>query len=163
MWKYHPEYIGEYRIYKSGKIYSEKRGKFLSLNWLDKDGYRKVNFLKKGVRTHFSIHRLVAELFVKNPKKKPVVNHIDGNKLNNNDWNLEWNTHSENDLHAYKLGLRIAPHQKAVLQFDLNGNFINDYKSQTEAGRQTRICNKAINACIQKRRKEVGGFVWKLK
>lgn len=51
------------------------------------------------------IHRLVAETFILNPLGKPCVNHIDGNKLNNNVNNLEWVTISENTMHAYKNGL----------------------------------------------------------
>lgn len=68
------------------------------------------------------VHRLVAEAFIPNPENKPTVNHIDGNPLNNNVENLEWTTYSENQLHAYKLGLA-KPKQ----------NFYNSFCKQIEA------------------------------
>ncbi len=51
-------------------------------------------------------HRLVAEAFIPNPDNKPEVNHIDGNKENNNDWNLEWVTHAENIQKSFDTGQR---------------------------------------------------------
>ena len=58
-----------------------------------------------GYRKDYQIHRLVALNFVKNPDNKPFVNHIDGNKFNNDASNLEWCTASENMIHAYKNNL----------------------------------------------------------
>ena len=58
--------------------------------------------------------------------------------MNNHVDNLEYATESQNTLHAYETGLRKL---KAVLQFDLNGNFIREYKCATEAA---KILNKKI-------------------
>ena len=53
----------------------------------------------------FYAHRLVAEYFIDNPNNYPVVNHKDGDKLNNNVTNLEWASYSENTTHAHKNNL----------------------------------------------------------
>lgn len=68
--------------------------------------YSRVCLYERGKGTHYSIHRLVAQAFIPNPENKPCVNHIDGNKLNNNAGNLEWCTYGENATHAYNMGLR---------------------------------------------------------
>lgn len=52
------------------------------------------------------VHRMVAIAFIPNPEMKRTVNHIDGNKSNNNIANLEWNTYRENLLHARTSGLK---------------------------------------------------------
>lgn len=54
---------------------------------------------------NYQVHRLVAKYFIPNPHNKKVVNHIDGNKQNNNMNNLEWVTHKENTQHAMQNGL----------------------------------------------------------
>lgn len=63
--------------------------------------YLKINLSVNGKRITKTVHRLIAETFIPNPQNKPQVNHIDGNKSNNNVKNLEWVTGSENLLHWY--------------------------------------------------------------
>lgn len=50
---------------------------------------------------NYKLHRLIAIHYIPNPENKPFINHIDGNKLNNNISNLEWCTPIENS-NAYK-------------------------------------------------------------
>jgi hypothetical protein len=71
----------------------------------DKKGYLRVAFKHEGKHTTFKVHRLVAQLFVSNDLNKPMVNHKDGNKKNNNFENLEWMTNAENVQHAFDNGL----------------------------------------------------------
>ena len=76
---------------------------------MDKDGYLNINLkvYNKKNKKRFRINRLVALIFIPNPKNKPQVNHKDGNKLNNNVDNLEWVTAKENIKHAFENNLRI--------------------------------------------------------
>lgn len=62
-------------------------------------GYKSVNIgYPKQLFKH--IHRLVAMTFIDNKHNYPVVNHKDGNKMNNSVDNLEWMTYSQNCNHA---------------------------------------------------------------
>ena len=93
---------------KSLKFWSNVHKKYyeketILKNKINKHGYEFVGLHKHNKTKNFSVHRLVAEAFIDNPKMYKEVNHIDGNKLNNNVENLEFTTRSENMLHAYKL------------------------------------------------------------
>jgi len=102
-WREHPEYP-DYLISNKGRIKSKLRNKLIDQRV--HEGYYDCRIKDKdGRKRSPRVHRLVAELFVANPEGKPVVNHIDGNKLNNSADNLEWVSYSENIQHAKKTGL----------------------------------------------------------
>lgn len=124
---------------------------------------------------------MVAINFLENKDNYPEVNHIDGNKKNNNITNLEWVTHKENMLHARKNKLiaiteRVINHgkfigkkygttngkkrAKEVSQYSENGKLINTYKSLTKAYQNTGICISQISKCCNNKQKYAGGYIW---
>lgn len=102
IWKYVVGYEKYYQVSNLGKIKTLRKRKLILKPCINKKGYYNVCILNKV----FLIHRLVAKAFIDNPENKPTVNHIDGNKLNNCVENLEWATWSEQNIHAFKLGLQ---------------------------------------------------------
>lgn len=97
----------EYMISNFGRVYS-KCSKLLLKTELSNAGYYRVTLYINKKPYHKSIHRLVAIAFVNNPDNLPIVNHIDGEKINNVASNLEWSTYSENNYHAFRMGLHVS-------------------------------------------------------
>ena len=93
--------ITDYQINEHGEIYSKKTNKLL-VGTIYNTGYRMVRLTTKDGKKGYAVHRLVAQSFLPNPDNLPIVNHIDGNKLNNDVTNLEWVTQSYNRIHASK-------------------------------------------------------------
>lgn len=137
-------------------------------------GYIKVYIRKPNQRSKtISVHRLVAEAFIKNPHNYPQVNHKDGDKTNNNVDNLEWVTASENKLHSFRvLGYKGGktgcigyknPNSRPVIQMDLKGNFIAEYGSILQAEKHTGIANSAIGQVCRGKYKQTNGYIWHYK
>jgi hypothetical protein len=89
-----------YAITSRGRVYSFISCRFMAIS-VRKDGYCQI-MLKGRVQRY--IHRLVADHFL-TPSPELEVNHIDGDKSNNNVSNLEFVSSRDNKLHAEKLGL----------------------------------------------------------
>ena len=92
-----------YEVSNHGRVYSHYNNMILKQNTFSE--YCHVVLYKNKKWYESSVHRLVAKSFIPNSNNLPQVNHIDGDKTNNNVENLEWVTPSENGKHAYKLGL----------------------------------------------------------
>ena len=117
-------------------------------NW----GYYSISLRDKdGKRTEYSLHKLVAKTFIPNLRgSKKQVNHIDGNKLNNSVYNLEWCNQSENTQHAYDIGLI----KNVMKKYDLYYNkvYVETFEKQKDMVeylcRQTSLSFDHIRKCV---------------
>ena len=96
----------KYQISSYGRVKSLRFNKETILKRLKHaHGYYKVSLSKNNISKQFLLHRLVAENFIENPENEPEVNHLNGDKSNNQVTNLQWVTHKQNIHHGWKTGL----------------------------------------------------------
>ena len=152
-------YEGLYAVTSCGKVYSYKRKRFLKPG-TDKDGYLCVRLCKDGKIKNYKIHRLVAETYIPNTENLPEINHKDENKTNNCLQNLEWCDHKYNINYGTR-NEKISNSKKIpILQYKLDGEFVREWQSATDVGREVRdnICH-----CLKGRHKTALGYIWKYK
>ena len=163
IWKDKKDYEGHYQVSNFGRVKSIKFGKEIILKLrTDKDGYFKVDLSKNNKLKTFTVHRLVAEAFIPNPYNLPCINHKDECKTNNNVNNLEWcnskyniNFGTRNEKASKKLS-------KPVLQYTLEGEFVKEWSSTMECGRNGYNQGN-VAACCRGERKTHRGFIWRYK
>ena len=184
-WKDIKGYEGLYQVSNLGRIKSLfRKVKYqngfrnvkekIKNTFIGKQCYERVELSKNKENKKYNIHRLVAEAFIPNKNNKPQINHIDGNKTNNKVENLEWCTQSENELHAYKIGLaknsdmqrKIISEYckqnkiKPIIQLSLDNKFIKEWKSAVSVEQELGINRKSISQCINNKSKTAGGYKW---
>lgn len=142
---------------------------------IDIYGYYKITFYSKQGSKSTQIHRVVANAFldVNDVKSIPSeinidmdklqVNHKDENKLNNRIDNLEWCTVKYNVNYGTGTKRRSEKMSIPILQFDLDGNFIREWRSATKAMQELGIHSFGISNCCNHKRKQWGGFKWEFK
>ena len=108
IWKPIKGYEEKYSISNFGRI-RNKRTSRITEGRIGNHGYKRVSFRKEGEIKEYLIHRLVAETFIENKQRKRTVNHIDGNKTNNNIENLEWATDKDQPLDRIIMTLATLP------------------------------------------------------
>jgi hypothetical protein len=192
MWKEIPDTDGLYFANEFGNIKSSSRSvKLVSHNKasyymragkilkqpLNSHGYPCVTIkYLNGTQKVVQVHRLIAKTFIPNPDNLPQINHIDGNKCNNNVQNLEWCSVRDNIRHAYKTGLnqgskpwlgkvgKMHPNSIPVIALNLDGSLYKEYESISLAAKDVGMCSSShISACLHGHRKSAGGFIWKFK
>ena len=146
-----------YRVSSSGRVKNKRTKKVLKAH-SDRYGYPQVVLSEQGSKKTRSIHRLVAKAFVDGDDSLQV-NHIDGNKQNNNVDNLEWVTQSANARHAYEIGLmcrsdKAGTQPKSVKVVETGEVYI----SESECARALGVKREGINACLNGRQLTHHGY-----
>ncbi len=160
---------GAHRPFSTKRVYSYKE-RILRQKTTPK-GYKIIILSKNNIHETLRISRLVAIHFIINKYNKPQVNHIDGIKTNNYVGNLEWVNNSENQKHAYKIGLNKQKSgaenhgSKIVYQYDMNDNYLNKYGSIRIAAQLNNIIESNISQCANNHKHyyHAGGYKWKFK
>lgn len=153
----------EWKQYLNTQFYVSNLGRVknvLTKNIL-KGNIRENGYLRVGLRigkkiTCFNVHNLV--WLVWKGKQNGVINHINGDKLDNRLINLEDISQSENILKAcYETKTKKT---MMVGQYNDNNELIKIYKSQVQAEKALRLSSGSISRAISNGRKS-GGFYWK--
>lgn len=151
-----------YYITRCGEVYSTRKTstpKKLSTKPDKNTGYIFVMFNMNGKTYRKTVHRLVATCFIPNPENKEQVNHIDGNKSNNDISNLEWNTRSENMQHAFKTGLNNGIESEKASSAKLNNEqcrelikLLFDGLSNEQIGKKFNLHSRYVSLIRGKKR-----------
>lgn len=144
-WKYIKNYKKLYQISNLGNVRNKLKDKKINK---DSKGYCRVTLSKNDKKKMFLVHRLVAIHFIKNPKNKLYINHIDNNPSNNKIWNLEWCTAYENTHHTINQGRRTG--------INLSKKDVKKIRSlykqnQSEIAKKFRISRESVNAILKQR------------
>lgn len=139
-----------YQVSNYGMIRNGKTGNILK-PLLNKDDYYYVDLYNEPRKpVHKRIHRLVADAFL-GPHPNLVVNHIDGDKHNNNLSNIEWVTPEENSRLASETGLYKTKPVKIIETGDI-------FRSVRECADYLNVHPSDINHVITGQRKSIRGF-----
>ena len=143
------------REVKNGRTGKRVNEENISIGTINSSGYIIVTLRKNNKGKVYSMHRLVAQEFIPNPKNKPFINHKDGIKTNNKVANLEWCTQLENVQHAIKIGLWKLEKPIKCLETNI------EYKSIKECSEKMKLQRNGIWRVLTNRQKSFKGYTFK--
>jgi hypothetical protein len=174
-------YMYPYTVSNMGRVFKGYR----ELKQSNVGGYRVVSLRQTdGTFKQQRVHRLVAKAFIPNPDNLPQVNHKDECKHNNIVDNLEWCTALYNNTYGSRPAKISASNSRrkysqetiqkirnsvtkiqgrAVIQYDRDGNVIQEFPSTKEAERNTNIPHGKISAMCKGTWKFYRGTTFKYK
>ena len=166
-WKQLVDYKN-YEVSSFGQVRNKKTGRILKP--CNNGGYLYVGLSLNGQTKSFSVHRLVASIYLDNLDNKPHVNHKDKNKCNNVLDNLEWMTTEEQMQHK-SIGLVYKSNKnRQIYRLSKDDEILNFFNSIEDAGKwtfdnklTTSIHNgrNAISNCVNGLSKTAYNFKWK--
>lgn len=163
VWKDIVDYEGLYQVSNLGRVKSLFRYKRILKPQKDIHGYLKVGLYKNGKCKLFNIHKLVANAFIENHKNYKYVNHKDENKTNNRVENLEFCSFYYNLIYGTRVQRIAEKNNKPILQFDLEGNFIREWESITQASKELNNSLNNISQCCLGRSRTSKGYIFRFK
>lgn len=159
VWRPCPDYENNYEVSNFGNVRNKKTLRLLKL-YLNNKKYLEVRLFKSGKETSKIIHRLVGKAFLSNLNGLPQINHKDGIKHNNNVNNLEWSTNSENQLHAYRIGLQRSRKGEGNNNTCLTEIVVEKIKAQYNSGERLKELSQKHNINLSILRNIIYGRTW---
>ena len=155
VWKDVVDYEGLYKVSDKGNVYSVARKDSIGRNrggrilkpQCNRGGYLIVSLCKNGKLKTKSVHRLVADAFIPNPKGFLEVNHKNENKTNNELSNLEWCTREYNINHGTLIERSAQARSKKVRAVNTKTGEVVIFSSTTEVGRKGYNQGNVSAAC----------------
>jgi hypothetical protein len=128
------EFEEYFQISNLCNIKSIKTGNILKCR-LSANGYKTIYLRTKDKSKNYTLHSLLANHFIDKPisDEKLIVDHIDGNKLNNNISNLRWISYSDNVKNAHINNINYKNVKKRIYKLNLNNEIIEEYSSINDA------------------------------
>lgn len=167
IWKDIKGYEGLYQVSNLGRVRSLNYRK-TGITKILKDSkkserYCKVCLVKDGMEYRVRTHRIVAETFIPNPENKREVDHINTNTKDNRVCNLRWVDRKENCNNPNTIKKHInGKNSKQILQYTISGEFVREWPSSSECGRNG-FDNSSVIKCCRGKLKQFKGFQWKYK